>query len=311
MSNRIDTITRHLRGNASTSSPPPADRTGHTLVGRTALVTGSTSGIGLAIAEELARVGCNVVINGFGDADQIASITRGLTERFGVRAEFIAADATRPKELVAMVEQVDTRYGGVDVLVNNAGIQHVGPLATFPDEKWEQVIAINLSAAFYTTKAVVAGMVARGYGRIINVASAHGKVGSANKSAYCASKFGVVGLTKVTALETAGTGVTANTICPGWVLTPLVEAQAALLSLPCFVCHSIEPRRCPCQIEKRAAASGRSVDEERAALVGEKHPSKQPVMPGHVGGLAVFLCSDAASQMTGTDLSIDGGWTAI
>lgn len=258
------------------------------LAGRSAIVTGSTSGIGLSIATALAASGCNVVLNGFGKPDEIRALQRELSMRHGVTVSYSAADLTNPVEIRRMVTEAEAELGAVDILVNNAGIQHVSPIRDFPENKWDQVIALDLSAVFHTTKACLPGMTERGFGRVINIASAHGRVASANKSAYVAAKHGVVGLTKVTALETAGTGVTANSICPGWVLTPLVQQQ----------------------IEARAAKSGRSVEDETVALVSEKHPSKQAVRPEDLGQLVVFLCSAAADQMTGTELSVDGGWTA-
>ena len=187
-----------------------------------------------------------------------------------------------------MVAEAGEKLGAIDVLVNNAGVQHVSPLVSFPEEKWDQVIAVNLTSTFHTSKACLPSMTERGYGRIVNIASAHGKVASSNKAAYCAAKHGVVGLTKVTALETAGTGVTCNAVCPGWVLTPLVQKQ----------------------IEARAAVSGRTIEAETRALVSEKHPSGQAVEPRHLAQFVVFLCSPAAEQITGAELSVDGGWTA-
>mmetsp|Transcript_28331 Transcript_28331/g.72586 ORF Transcript_28331/g.72586 Transcript_28331/m.72586 type:complete len:295 (-) Transcript_28331:231-1115(-) len=258
------------------------------LAGRSAIVTGSTSGIGLAIAESLAAHGCNVVLNGFGDEITIRQLEFDLSQRYGVVVTHIAADVTQSEQVRSMVAEAEARLGAVDILVNNAGIQHVSPIEEFPEEQWDRVLAVNLTSAFHTTKACLPGMVDRGFGRVINIASAHGRVGSANKSAYVAAKHGVLGLTKVTALETAGSGVTANTICPGWVLTPLVRKQ----------------------VEMRASKSGRTVEEETRVLVSEKHPSGRAVDPSHLGALVVFLCSDAACQITGADLSVDGGWTA-
>jgi len=258
------------------------------LAGRTAIVTGSTSGIGLAIAESLAEAGCSIVLNGFGDAQEISRLTHQLAQRHDVAVIHDGADVTNAEEVRSMVARVEHHFGAVDILVNNAGIQHVCPLKDFPDAKWDQVLAVNLTSAFHTTKACMSAMSERGYGRVINIASAHGQVASVHKSAYVASKHGVVGLTKVTALETAGSGVTANAVCPGWVLTPLVQKQ----------------------IEVRAAASGRSVAAETQALVSEKHPSGQAVQPVALGQLVVFLCSRAADQITGAVLSVDGGWTA-
>jgi 3-hydroxybutyrate dehydrogenase len=200
----------------------------------------------------------------------------------------IGADVTKPDEIQSMVHEAEHKLGAVDILVNNAGIQHVSPLVDFDEQKWDKIIAVNLSSAFHTTKAALPGMTRRGYGRVINVASAHGRVASKGKAAYCAAKHGVIGLTKVTALEVAGSGVTANSVCPGWVLTPLVLEQ----------------------IRARAKVSGRSIDEETRALVSEKHPSGQAVRPSDLGQLVAFLCSSAADQITGTELSVDGGWLA-
>ena len=258
------------------------------LSGRSALITGSTSGIGLSVAEQLAEQGCNVVLNGFGDAGEIDALQHRLRERHGVQVVYVPADLTRPEEIRSMVGAAEAALGAVDILVNNAGMQHVSPVRDFPEARWDQIIALNLSAVFHATKAVLPGMSVRGYGRVINVASAHGRVASVNKSAYVASKHGVVGLTKATALETAGSGVTCNAVCPGWVLTLLVQKQ----------------------IESRVAASGRSLADETKALVSEKMPSGQPVEPEHLGALVAFLCSPAAAQITGAELSVDGGWTA-
>ncbi len=258
------------------------------LTGKTALVTGSTSGIGLGIAEALAAQGANLVLNGFGDAGEIEALRAGLAERHGVSVVYIGADLSKPAETAAMVKQAEDQFGAVDILVNNAGIQHVAPIEEFPEAKWDAIMEINLSSNFHAIKAALPAMRAKGWGRIINVASAHGLAASAEKAAYVAAKHGVVGLTKVVAIEAGGSGVTCNAICPGWVLTPLVEKQ----------------------IRARAAASGRSYDEEKLDLVGEKTPSKEFSTPEQIGGLAVFLCSPAADQITGTPLSIDGGWIA-
>jgi len=259
------------------------------LAGRNALVTGSTSGVGLSVAEALASAGCNVALNGFGSPSEIQALERELIHKYQVKVTYVSADLSKPEECRQVVANAEAQMGApMDILINNAGIQHVSPLATFPEERWDAVLAINLSATFHTSKACLPKMVERGYGRIINIASAHGKVASANKGAYVASKHGVVGLTKVAALETAGTGVTVNAICPGWLLTPLVVKQ----------------------IEARAAASGRSFADEKKALVSEKMPSGEAVLPEHIGQLVVFLCSEAGQQITGSDLSVDGGWTA-
>lgn len=258
------------------------------LKGKTALVTGSTSGIGQGIAEALAAEGANIVLNGFGDAGEIEKLRQEIAGKHGVRVAYDAADMSKPKDILRMVREAQDEFGAIDVLVNNAGIQHVAALEDFPDERWDAVIAINLSSAFHTTKAALPAMRKKGWGRIINIASAHGLVASPQKSAYVAAKHGVVGLTKVTALETGGSGITCNAICPGWVLTPLVKKQ----------------------IEDRAKASGRSYDEEKYDLVVDKTPSKDFSTPEQLGGLAVFLCSPSADQITGASISSDGGWTA-
>jgi 3-hydroxybutyrate dehydrogenase len=258
------------------------------LKGKSALVTGSTSGIGAATAKALAQAGAHVTLNGLGEAAAIESQRQALASEFGVEIAYSPADMTKPDEIAAMVRDAEKRFGSLDVLVNNAGIQHVSPIENFPAEKWDAVIAINLSSAFHTIRAAVAGMKKRGWGRIINIASAHGLVASADKAAYVASKHGIVGLTKVVALETANLGITCNAICPGWVLTQLVEKQ----------------------IVARADASGKSVDAEKVALLSEKQPMHAFTTPETIGAFAVFLCSDAAATMTGGAYPIDGGWTA-
>jgi 3-hydroxybutyrate dehydrogenase len=257
------------------------------LRGRCAVVTGSTSGIGLGLATRLAQAGANVMLNGLGDAAEIARIQQSLTA-LGVKVAYHAADMTRPAEIADLIATAEKELGAVDVLVSNAGVQHVAPVASFPDAQWERIISINLSAAFYAAKAALPGMLTRGWGRIINIASVHGLVASANKSAYVAAKHGVVGLTKVIALETAETPVTCNAICPGWVLTPLVDQQ----------------------IRARAKAEGKSYEAAKLELVGEKHPSKEFVTPEQLADLALFLCSPGAAQMRGQALAMDGGWTA-
>lgn len=258
------------------------------LKGKVALVTGSTSGIGLAIAHELAAQGADVVLNGFGDAAEIEAIRQDIENRFGVRALFASVDVADYEAMEKAIATVETELGSLDILVNNAGIQHVAPTSEFPIEKWNKVIDINLTGVFYGIRAVLPGMKHRGFGRIINIASAHGLVASANKAAYVAAKHGVVGLTKVVALENARANITCNAICPGWVLTPLVQKQ----------------------IDDRAAASGRSVEEEADALVSEKQPNARFTTPEEIGALAVYLCSEAARGVTGTAISIDGAWTA-
>ncbi|WP_377811725.1 3-hydroxybutyrate dehydrogenase (plasmid) [Azospirillum sp. A29] len=258
------------------------------LKGKAALVTGSTSGIGLGIARQLAGQGADLMLNGFGDAGYIAELCQSLSKEFGVRVAHNGADMSKPEEIEAMVAATEAAYGRLDVLVNNAGIQHVASVDAFPVERWDAVIAINLSAVFHGTRAALPGMKARGWGRVINIASVHGLVASVNKSAYVAAKHGVIGLTKVTALELAETNITCNAICPGWVLTPLVQKQ----------------------IDALAATRGLSVEEAGRELLSEKQPSKSFVTPEQLGELAVFLCSEAAGNMRGAALTMDGGWTA-
>ncbi|HEY1153305.1 MAG TPA: 3-hydroxybutyrate dehydrogenase [Pseudolabrys sp.] len=258
------------------------------LKGKTALVTGSTSGIGLAIARAMAKDGANLVINGFGDAAAIEKERTGLEKEFGIKAIYSGADMTKPAEIDAMIAQAEKTLGSVDVLVNNAGIQHVANIEDFPTDKWDAIIAINLSSSFHTIRAAIPGMKKRKWGRIINIASAHGLVASAQKVAYVAAKHGLVGLTKTVAIEAANDGVTCNAICPGWVLTPLVQKQ----------------------IEARAKASGQSVEDAKVALLSEKQPMHQFSTPENIGALAVFLASDAAQSITGSAYSIDGGWVA-
>jgi 3-hydroxybutyrate dehydrogenase len=254
------------------------------LNGKTALVTGSTSGIGLGIALTLARQGANILLNGFGDVEP----ARAAIAALGVRVDYHGADMSKPAEIEALMAHAAQVFGGVDVLVNNAGIQHVARVEDFPVEKWDAIIAINLSSAFHTSRLAIPGMRARNWGRIINIASAHGLVASAAKSAYVAAKHGIVGLTKASALELATTGVTVNALCPGWVLTPLVQKQ----------------------IDARAAQGGISVAQAQVALLGEKQPSLQFTTPEQLGELAVFLCSPAADNVRGVAWAVDGGWTA-
>ena len=258
------------------------------LDGRVVIVTGSTSGIGLGIAEALAGAGADVMLNGFGEAGAIDRLKGELSDRNGVRVAHSDADMSRPAEIAGLIEQTEGQLGSVDILVNNAGIQHTAPVHEFPVEKWDAILAINLSAAFHAIRAALPAMLERNWGRIINVASTHGLVASANKAAYVAAKHGLVGLTKVVALETAESGITCNAICPGWVLTPLVAKQ----------------------IEDRAKAEGRSFESAKVELLAEKQPSKEFVTPEQLGGLAVFLCSPAAAQLRGQALAVDGGWTA-
>ncbi|HJV63301.1 MAG TPA: 3-hydroxybutyrate dehydrogenase [Albitalea sp.] len=254
---------------------------------KTALVTGSTSGIGLAIAEALAAQGANVVLNGFGDVDAaLAAVRRAC--RGDAAADYHPADMSDPDAIGDMLGFAQRRFGSVDVLVNNAGIQHVAPVEDFDPAQWDRIIAINLSAVFHTTRLALPGMRARGWGRIVNIASVHGLVASAGKSAYVAAKHGVIGLTKAVALETADSAVTCNAICPGWVLTPLVQQQ----------------------VDARAKETGASVPDAQRQLLSEKQPSGQFVAPQQLAALAVFLCSDAASQVRGAAWTVDGGWTA-
>lgn len=258
------------------------------LKGKTALVTGSTSGIGLAVARALAADGANVMINGFGDKDAIEKERAGLEKEFGIKARYSPADMTKPAEIAAMVAAAEKEFGSLDVLVNNAGIQHVANIEDFPTERWDAIIAINLSSSFHTIHAALPGMKRRKWGRIVNIASAHGLVASAQKVAYVAAKHGIVGLTKVVGIETANDGVTCNAICPGWVLTPLVEQQ----------------------INARAKAAGQTFEQAKVALLSEKQPMHEFTKPENIGALTVFLCSDAAASMTGSAYSIDGGWVA-
>ncbi len=255
---------------------------------KVAIVTGSTSGIGLGIAQCLAAEGADVLLNGFGDATEISNLRRSLAAKHSVRIGYSNADLSKADAVTTMIEQATAELGRVDILVNNAGIQHTAPVHEFPPEKWDAIIAINLSAVFLAIRAALPQMLKRNWGRIINIASAHGLVASAHKSAYVAAKHGVIGLTKVVALETATTGVTCNSICPGWVLTPLVQKQ----------------------IDELAAREHLKPDAARMRLLGEKQPSQEFATPEQLGALAVFLCSDAAAQIRGAALPVDGGWTA-
>jgi 3-hydroxybutyrate dehydrogenase len=254
------------------------------LKNKTALVTGSTSGIGLGIAKSLAKQGANIILNGFGESAAV----KAEIEALGVRVGYHGADMSKPTEIEAMMAYAAAEFGGVDILVNNAGIQYVSPVETFPIEKWDAVIAINLSSAFHTTRLAIPSMRAKNWGRIINIASAHGLVASANKTAYVAAKHGIVGLTKAVALEVATTGVTVNAICPGWVLTPLVQAQ----------------------IDARAINEKITVEQATKELLGEKEPSLQFTTTEQLGGMAVFMCSPAADNVRGVAWANDGGWTA-
>ena len=258
------------------------------LQGRVALVTGSTSGIGLGIAKCLAAAGAAIMVNGFGDAAQIEAVRAEVETGHGVKVGFNGADISKPEQVAAMVATTRESMGSLDILVNNAGIQFTANIEDFPNERWDQIIAINLSGVFLGMKAAIPGMKAKGWGRIINIASAHGLVASPQKVAYVAAKHGVVGMTKVAAIELANSGVTVNAICPGWVLTPLVEKQ----------------------LQARAGKDGSTVEQATHDLVTEKQPMARFSTPEQIGGLAVFLCSEAASTMTGAPLSIDGGWVA-
>ncbi|MES2296707.1 MAG: 3-hydroxybutyrate dehydrogenase [Pseudomonadota bacterium] len=263
-------------------------KAGAFLAGKTALVTGSTSGIGLGLARALAEQGANIVFNGFGDAGAIEQLHQGIAKEFDIKTAYHNADMSKPAEIAAMMAFAADKFGTVDVLVNNAGIQHVAAIEDFPAEKWDAILAINLSSAFHTTRLALPGMRKENWGRIVNIASVHGLVGSAQKSAYVAAKHGLVGFTKVTALETADTGVTCNAICPGWVLTPLVQKQ----------------------VDDRAARDGIGGEEAKKALLSEKQPSGDFVTTADLGALAVFLCSPAASQVRGAAWNMDGGWAA-
>ncbi len=255
------------------------------LAGKRAVITGSNSGIGLGVAEALAAAGAEVVLNSFTDRKEDHALAKDLGERHGVAARYIAADMSKGADCHALIEQA----GGCDILVNNAGIQFVAPIDEFPVEKWDAILAINLTSAFHTTAAALPGMKARGWGRIVNVASAHGLTASPYKSAYVAAKHGVVGLSKTVALEVAGKGITCNAICPGYVLTPLVEAQI------------------PEQMKTH------NMDRETVLreVMLDRQPSKQFATVEQIGGTTVFLCSPAADQVTGTTISVDGGWTAL
>jgi 3-hydroxybutyrate dehydrogenase len=258
------------------------------LKGKVAVVTGSTSGIGLGIATALAADGAAIMLNGFGDAAAIDKLKRDLAQKHGVKVSYSGADMSKPAQIREMIAAATSELGSVDVLVNNAGIQHVAPVESFPDDKWDAIIAINLSAAFHATKAALPGMKQRRWGRVINIASTHGLVASAGKAAYVAAKHGIIGLTKVVAVECANVGITCNAICPGWVLTPLVEQQ----------------------IEARAKENGQTVEQAKIELLKEKQPMLTFTTAEHLGALTVFLCGDAAVTMTGESLPMDGGWLA-
>lgn len=255
------------------------------IAGKTAVITGSTSGLGLGIARALAGAGANVVLNSFTDSDDDRALAAGIAAEFGVTAHYIQADMSKPDQCRALIEAAET----CDILVNNAGIQYVAPIDEFPVEKWDAIMAINLNSAFHTTAVALPMMRRAGWGRVVNIASAHGLTASPFKSAYVAAKHGLVGMTKVVALETAREPITANAICPGYVLTPLVEAQ----------------------IPATAEKYGMTEEEATQKVILERQPSKEFATVEQVGGTALFLCSDAADQITGTAISVDGGWTAL
>jgi len=256
--------------------------------GKAAIVTGSTSGIGLGIATSLAAEGCNLLLNGFGDPKAIEALRAELAEKYRIKVVYSPADMSKPADIRAMIALAESELGACDILVNNAGIQFVAPIEDFPDDKWDAIIAINLSASFHAIKAAVPGMAKRRWGRIVNIASAHGLVASGGKVAYVSAKHGLVGMTKVVAIDHANDGITCNAICPGWVLTPLVQKQ----------------------IEDHAKEQGIPVDKAKENLLKEKQPMLQFSTPEHLGALTVYLCSDAAETITGTTVSMDGGWTA-
>jgi 3-hydroxybutyrate dehydrogenase len=258
------------------------------LKGKVAIVTGSTSGIGLGIANELARLGANIVLNGLGDEGEIEATRSGIQRDHGVRVVYDRADMSNGGAVRGLITTTIEKFGNLDILVNNAGIQFTAPVDEFPTAKWDAILAINLSAAFHGIAAAVPQMKRQGWGRIVNIASAHGLVASTHKAAYVAAKHGLVGLTKVVGLETAGSGVTCNAVCPGWVRTPLVEKQ----------------------IGDIAAEKHISQEEATKELLAEKQPSLQFVSSAQLGGTVTFLCSPAADQITGTAISVDGGWTA-
>jgi 3-hydroxybutyrate dehydrogenase len=258
------------------------------LQGKTALITGSTSGLGRGIAESLAAAGCAIALNGFGHAAEIGALQAALKAEHGVEVFHHGADLTRPAEIADLMAAVRNELGSIDILVNNAGVQFVSPLETFPDDKWDLLIALNLSAAFHTTKAALPGMRERRWGRIINISSAHGLVASPLKSAYVASKHGLIGLTKVTALETARDGITCNALCPGFIHTAIVEGQ----------------------IDEQARASGVHRDKVVEDIILAKHATKEFVRTDHVSAFVLLLCSEAGASTTGAAIPVDGGWTA-
>jgi len=256
--------------------------------GKAAIVTGSTSGIGLGVARALAAQGADILLNGFGERSSIENLVSEMRNQYKNKVAYSAADMSKPADIGAMVAQATRELGRVDILVNNAGIQYTAPVEEFPPEKWDAVIAINLSAAFHAIRAALPHMKARNWGRIVNIASAHGLVASTQKVAYVAAKHGLLGMTKVVALETARSAITCNAICPGWVLTPLVQKQ----------------------IDERAAKEGIPVERAKLELLAEKQPSLEFATPEQIGAAVVFLCSEAAAQIRGVALPLDGGWTA-
>jgi 3-hydroxybutyrate dehydrogenase len=273
---------------AEQTEKPTMRRKNGILDGKCAIVTGSTSGIGLGVARAFAASGASVLLNGFGDATEIARLRKSLASEHGVTIAYSAADMSKPDEVAEMVAQTTRELGSVDILVNNAGIQHTALVHEFPADRWDAVIAINLSAAFHAIRAVLPQMLARNWGRVINIASTHGLVASVQKVAYVAAKHGILGMTKVVALETATTGVTCNAICPGWVLTPLVQRQ----------------------IDDLGAREKLAPQAAKMKLLGEKQPSMEFATPEQIAAAAVFLCSDQAAQIRGIALPVDGGWTA-
>ena len=258
------------------------------LKGKVALITGSTSGIGLGIARALAAEGAHIMLNGFGEAEDIEALRASLAKEFAIKVAYNGADLSKPDQVAALVKDTTEKLGRLDILVNNAGIQFTAPVEEFPEAKWDAIIAINLSAVFYGMKAAIPVMKKQKWGRIINIASAHGLVASPHKVAYVAAKHGVVGATKVAGIETANDGITVNAICPGWVLTPLVQKQ----------------------LEDRAKEAGTDVEEEKKKMLQETQPMLKFSTPEEIGALAVFLCSDGAATITGAPISIDGGWLA-
>jgi 3-hydroxybutyrate dehydrogenase len=258
------------------------------LKGRKAVVTGSTSGIGEGVARALAAQGASVMLNGFGDAAEIEKLRSSMAAQYGVEVLYNPSDLSKADECEGLIRDAEKRLGAVDILVNNAGVQFVAPIEDFPVDRWNQIIAINLSSTFHTIRAALPGMKKNGWGRLVNIASTHGLVASAGKVAYVAAKHGVVGITKTVALETATSGITCNAICPGWVLTPLVQKQ----------------------IDDRSAKEGIDEATAKSKLLAEKQPSGRFTSTSDIGALAVFLCSEGAQNLTGANIPVDGAWTA-